>query len=208
MDTQLLTMTRRSLHGAAELLLAGPQHRATGRIDLRAIDGGFATAAEPPLRIEGTDLVTATGRLPLAGRTYAEIGAAAGFEAGAPVDVYSGGLGVEPGEPISLDPDAARVIESALTAGDRALRLFAPALEPVLWPEHFDVAVTADDVNYGVSPGDDHLAEPYAYVGPFEPHQGEFWNAPFGAARTVAELGEVDDIVRFFRAGRDFLATD
>jgi len=39
--------TRRSLHGVAELLLAGPQHRATGRIDLSVVDGGFATAAEP-----------------------------------------------------------------------------------------------------------------------------------------------------------------
>jgi hypothetical protein len=37
---------------------------------------------------------------------------------------------------------------------------------PVLWPEHFDIGITIDAVNYGASRGDDHIAEPYAYVGP------------------------------------------
>ncbi len=208
MHTQTLTVTRRSLHGAAELLLAGPQHRATGRIDLRVIGGGFATAAEPPLRIEGGELITVTKRLPLAGHTYVDVAAAAGIEAGAPVGVYFGGPEVRPDETITLDDGSVRITESGLAVGERALRAFVPGSEPVLWPEHFDVAITVAEVNYGVSPGDGYLAEPYAYVGPFEPRQGEFWNAPFGAARTVAELGDAEDIVRFFRAGRDFLATD
>ena len=42
---------------------------------------------------------------------------------------------------------------------------------PVLWPEHFDVGITLDKVNYGVSPGDDDIPEPYAYVGPWTPRK-------------------------------------
>jgi hypothetical protein len=34
----------------------------------------------------------------------------------------------------------------------RALRSFAPGLEPVLWPEHFDLGIKLDEVNFGVSP--------------------------------------------------------
>jgi hypothetical protein len=194
--------TRRSLHGVAELLLAGPQHRATGRIDLAVTDGGFATAGRPALRVEGAELLTGSGRLRLAGRTYAEVAAEAGIEAGEPAGVYSGGPGVRPDETIVFADGALTALLRAFTDGDRALRAFAPGSAPILWPEHFDVAITLDDVNYGVSPGDGHLAEPYAYVGPFTPRQGDFWNAPFGAARAVAGLGAAPAIAAFFEEGR------
>lgn len=200
-----LTATRRSLHGVAELLLAGPQHRATGRIDLRVADGGFATVVQPALRLEGDELRTETARVPLNGRTYADVAASAGLEAGEPAGVYSGGPGIRVDEPIALAADAVRILLRAFADGDRALRAFAPEETPVLWPEHFDVAVTVAEVNYGVSPGDGYLAVPYAYVGPFSPRQGEFWNAPFGAARPVRELGGAAEIEAFFRAGRDRL---
>ena len=52
-----------------------------------------------------------------------------------------------------------------LTRGHDALIAFAPAETPVLWPEHFDVAIRVQDVNFGVSPGDGFIEEPYAYVG-------------------------------------------
>jgi hypothetical protein len=44
--------------------------------------------------------------------------------------------------------------------------------------------------NYGFSPGDEQHAEPYAYVGPFGPVEGELWNATGfpGAELTYAEL--------------------
>jgi hypothetical protein len=198
-----LATTRRSLHGVAELLLAGPQHRATGRIDLRVTDGGFATVVAPALRLEGEELVTGTARVPLAGRTYAGAAAAAGVTAGEPAGVYAGGPGVRPEETIVFDPAAVETLLRAFADGDRALREFAPDAVPVLWPEHFDVAITVDEVNYGVSPGDGHLGEPYAYVGPFEPRSGEFWNAPFGAARPLRDLGGA--VAGFFRAGRAHL---
>jgi hypothetical protein len=54
-----------------------------------------------------------------------------------------------------------------------------------LWPEHFDAAfIWREQANVGFSPGDDHLPEPYLYVGPFGPERPgapNFWNAPFGA---------------------------
>lgn len=87
--------------------------------------------------------------------------------------------------------------------GDAALRSFAPDEEPVLWPEHFDVGISVDEVNYGVSPGDSTHIGPYAYVGPWTAREGAFWNAPFGALRDAAELPDVDAVVSFFQAGRD-----
>ena len=62
----------------------------------------------------------------------------------------------------------------------------------MLWPEHFDVAVTEDEVNYGVSPGDDFHPLPYAYVGPWTSRIGVFWNAPFGAFATLDPSHDVD----------------
>ena len=198
-----LAPTRRSLHGVAELLLAGPQHRAAGRIELRVVDGGFATVVPPELRVDGGELVTDAVRVPLTGRTYAEVASAAGLVAGEPAGVYSGGPGVRPDETIVLEPGALETLLRAFADGDRALREFTPDAVPVLWPEHFDVAIVVDEVNYGVSPGDTYLGEPYAYVGPFEPRQGEFWNAPFGAARPLSELDGA--VTAFFREGRQHL---
>jgi hypothetical protein len=51
-------------------------------------------------------------------------------------------------------------------------------------------------------PGDAYLDEPYAYVGPWQTRRGQFWNAPFGAARAMRELAGVDTVVAFFSEGR------
>ncbi|MDQ0380626.1 hypothetical protein [Amycolatopsis thermophila] len=194
--------TRRSLHGVAELLLAGPQFRAGHGIRLRVTPGGFGTTAAPDLRLDGDLLVAGALRIPVAGRRYTDLAAEAGVEAGAPAGLYSGGSGVSPAEEVVLDPEPARLILRAFAEGDEALRAFAPGETPVLWPEHFDVAITVDEVNYGVSPGDAHLPEPYAYVGPHRPRTGPFWTAPFGAARALRELGGTAEIRRFFEEGR------
>jgi hypothetical protein len=66
------------------------------------------------------------------------------------------------------------------------------------------LCVTLDEVNYGVSPGDDAILEPYAYVGPWTPQTGDFWNTSFGAARLLTEL---TDVLAFFQKGRA-LVTD
>jgi len=62
----------------------------------------------------------------------------------------------------------------------------------VLWPEHFDLGIAVDEVNYGISPGDDGHATPYAYVGPWTQRTGPFWNAPFGALYPLDPAHDVD----------------
>jgi hypothetical protein len=200
MDQQTLELSRRALHGLAELVLAGPQYARSQDIRLRVTPGGFATVTEPDVRIDGVELVTSGGRLPLSG-TFAELATAAGLEARALRDVYHDGPDVSADEPILVDPGAAAVIAAAFAQGDAAMRAFAPAAEPVLWPEHFDVGITIDEVNYGVSPGDSHVVAPYAYVGPWSPRDGGFWNMPFGAARPLSQLLDVDAVEQFFRKG-------
>jgi hypothetical protein len=199
----VLSPTRRSLHGVAELVLAGPQYRRTGTIRLRPRAHGFGTIAEPDLRVEGSRLVADDRALDLDGATAAGLGAAAGVEAGAPADLYRGGSGVRLDEVLRIDESAAAYLADCFALGDAALRALASAETPVLWPEHFDLSITVDEVNYGVSPGDEWLDEPYAYVGPRRPRLGPFWNAPFGAARPMRELGGLDPLIAFLHEGRE-----
>jgi hypothetical protein len=202
--------TRRSLHAVAELLLAGPQHRHAGTIRLRVCPGGFRTVAEPDLRVDGVDLVAGDHRLPMSGRSCAELARTAGLDVGGPDGLYHDGSGATPDEPLHLDPAEARWLQECWSAGDAALRRLAPDQEPVLWPEHFDVGIRAEDINYGVSPGDGFLPEPYAYVTPPTPRGGPFWNAPFGAARPMRDLDTAapDAVLAFFTEGRDRATTD
>ncbi len=200
MDTTALVTTRRSLHGLAELILAGPQHRASGTIRLRIVPDGIATVAAPDLRISPEWLYRdGHPTAPLADATYTGVAAALNVDAGPPEGLYADGSGVTISENLSVDPAAAQMIFQAFELGDRTLRAFAPALTPVLWPEHFDLAVTLNDVNYGISPGDTHLDVPYAYVGPHHTRHGTFWNTPFGAAHPLTEL---PDLLKFFTEGR------
>jgi hypothetical protein len=200
MDNQALEHTRRALHGIAELVLAGPQYAASDTVRLRVTPGGFGTLTTPDLRVEGLELVTPIARLPLRG-TYADLARAAAVEARPLRDVYSGGPDLSPDDLVVIDPDAAHLVLDAFAKGDLALRTFAPDVQAVLWPEHFDLAISLNEVNYGVSAGDVHVPEPYAYVGPWTPRSGAFWNTDFGAARPLAELGEAGELVAFFEEG-------
>ena len=200
------TRTRRSLHALAELVLAGPRFRETGDLRLRVRPEGIGTWDAPVVALAGGELVTPDSRTAVDGLTIADAARQAGLEASPLDDVYSDGPHVPPSDTVYLDPEAVRVIETAFRLGEDALREFSPEAERTLWPEHFDVATTVDRVNYGVSPGDGYLDRPYAYVGPHHPLTGDFWNAPFGAARLVDELGEVAAIAAFFREGAKLAA--
>jgi hypothetical protein len=205
MGDDALIRTRRSWHGLAELVLAGPQYRRSGTIRLRITPGGFATIKDPELRVAGDHLLAGDRRLAVAGQTYAGLAEQVGVVVGRPEGLYADGSGADPDDPIDLSSEAVQRLAEAFGRGDAALRAFAPSQTPVLWPEHFDVGVTVDEVNYGLSPGDSYLAEPYAYVGPHRAAEGlggSFWNAPFGAARSLRELSDVDAVVRFFTDGR------
>jgi hypothetical protein len=211
MDTETYTATRLALHGVAELLLAGPQHRASGTIRLRVTPNGFGTVAAPDVRVAGDRLVHGDRSVPLAAASYGELAERAGLAAGGPAGVYPDGSGAVPDDPVHVDPAAAAHLAAGLAAGDAALRALDPAQTPVLWPEHFDVGVVLDRVNYGVSAGDGFEAQPYAYVGPHdfrerpERYQGSWWNAPFGAARPLQSLTG-DALGEFFAAGRAAVA--
>jgi hypothetical protein len=199
MNHHALTATRRALHGVAELVIAGPQYAASGTIRLHVVPGGFAGSASG-VRVDGRDLVWDGGRTPLAG-TCRRLADTVGVSAEAP-GVYGDGSGVDPDEELTFDPEAVALVLGWFERGDAALRAFAPADDPVLWPEHFDVGYALDEVNYGISPGDDAHEAPYAYVGPWEPREGAFWNASFGASRAADDLPTAAAVVAFFEEGR------
>jgi hypothetical protein len=198
--------TRFGLHAVAELLIAGPQYRRFGSVRMRIVLGGF-TGVKWPVSVVGTDLVWPEGHTPLGG-TYEHLAGMAGFEAGGPpAGLYSDGTGMDPKEPFTLDAEATARIHDWFAIGDTALRRFA-AEPPVLWPEHFDLSVAVDEVNYGVSPGDWDNPVQYAYVGPWRRRKGEFWNAPFGAMRPRTEVANVASLLEFFREGKARAAAD
>jgi hypothetical protein len=207
MDEQAFELTRQTLHGVAELVLAGPQYVQNQTIRLRVTPGGFSTVTTPHLRVEELELVSPATSVPMTG-TFASLARAAGVEARSLREVYAGGPPVDPDDSMVLDAGAVEAIVNALARGDAALRAFAPEQEPVLWPEHFDVAISVAEVNYGVSPGDARTPEPYAYVGPWTPREGTFWNAPFGATRVLSEVPDVESLAEFFRAGARQAAND
>jgi hypothetical protein len=200
--------TRRQLRGVAESLIAGPQYRAAGTIRLAVRPDGF-TGVAVPVAVSGRTLVWPDGSAPLAGPVSA-LADAAGLEAGPPDGVYHVADPLDLDSVLDIDPAAADLLYRSLYAGGFALKQVLPEQTPVLWPEHFDVAVTADEVNYGVSSGDDFHPTPYAYVGPWDQAErqrtGEFWNAPFGAALpldTAADANALSTaIVAFLDRGR------
>jgi hypothetical protein len=171
---------------------------------LGVVPGGFATTLMPRLRVDGSGVSVPEGATAvIGGRTPRELGAELGVVAGRPEGAYEGGSGVDPDETLAVDPDQAGLILGALALGHDALVAFAADESPVLWPEHFDVAIRVHEMNFGVSPGDGFLAEPYAYVGVASPPAGEFWNAPFGAAVPLRDLPDAPAITGFFGEGRE-----
>ncbi len=212
-----LVCTRRSLHAVAEHVLGAALHQATGRIGLRAAPGGFATPAfDGPdgvtrVGVDGTDLVVERAdrvdREPLT--TVAAAAALAGVEPGAPADVYTPSTPLAPDEPLDLDATASARLASFFATVDQALEVLVGRHAPdgdhaQLWPEHFDLAVTIDEVNFGGSPGDDEHPLPYLYVGPWAlPGDGDpFWNEPFGASLSAEDGLTVEQALAFFEDGR------
>ncbi|WP_199189922.1 hypothetical protein [Mycobacterium sp. ENV421] len=204
--------TRRQLHGIAESFLAGPQYRATGTIRLAVRPDGFSATALA-IAVQGNTLVWQDGSIALTGRVR-DLAAATGLDVGPPpATVYHSVVTLEPDTDLDIDTDAADAIYRSLYAGGFAIKAVVPESHPVLWPEHLDVAATVEEVNYGVSAGDDFHELPYAYVGPWDftaaPRTGPVWNAPFGAVRAHDLAADVDtlaaDIADFFRRVQESL---
>ena len=224
--------TRRELQRVATHVLARARAAHGGRFGLRALPSGIGTPPFGPdetvLRLAGTTLVRerqgADGRtvgiLALSGRSLADAAGWAGVDLAAPFSPGHDAPGVgEAGAPLDLDPEAAGDLLAWFTTGARALDALLPGLsDPTaaqLWPEHFDLALAASTrsggVTFGASPGDDGVPAPYVYVAPWEdgrPGDPGFWNAPFGAVATRAELAGADPAdaaTAFFRRGLELL---
>ena len=201
-----------ALHRVAEQVIA-PARKPDNEIALTATPGGLGTPVFPyggvdhQVRVHGAELVHRAGdeerRAPL---TTLEDARQLVVEL-----VPAGPLG---DTPLDIDPDAAARLADWYAFGASVLEeLVASTAAPVLWPEHFDIAIERDEVNYGFSPGDADHAEPYAYVGPWTaPPPGELWNASGfpGAELTYAELQSAPDqreaALEFFSTRKEALA--
>jgi hypothetical protein len=228
--------TREALQRVATHVLARGRYALTGRFGLRATPGGFGTPAfgegTQVLRLSGAVLVVERDGVvrtaPLAGATLAGLAAVAGVDLAAPFEV---GRDTPPlgdvDAPLTVDPQAVVAMADwyALGAGvlDAVVLALGDAGRPSttqLWPEHFDlacdVAYAAGEghrANLGFSPGDGYLAEPYCYVGPWTTHHpgdAAYWNAPFGATLTRADLATEEHpaaaAAAFLWKGLDLLA--
>jgi hypothetical protein len=196
-----------ALHRVAEQVVA-PARKPDNEIALTATPGGFGTppfqhdGVEQQVRVEGAELVRDAGgeqrRAPLTSLKAAR---------GAVPDLVPAALG---DEPLGVDPDAAARLADWYAFGASILRELGGT--PTLWPEHFDIAIELDEVNYGFSPGDEQHAEPYAYVGPWTAQvEGDLWQANGfrGAELSYAELLTAADqraaALEFFTTRRDAL---
>jgi hypothetical protein len=224
-DRAAYDRTRRGLHALAEQVLSPEAYRHTGRIGLRPAPCAISTpwvivdGAKRCARIEGTGVVVIVGEERTAEPVTTVRAAAAlvGVEPGAP-PVYSPATPVDLDRPIELDEEAVSIVTDWYCFGDAALdRILAVrrelhSVEPILWPEHFDLAVTVPDdirgeIVVGVSPGDDADPDPYAYVawhgpsGPGSRPPDEWWNRTWGRWVPASEVATVEDLVDLFEEG-------
>jgi len=200
--------TRESLRALACYVVAPARKARTAHIGLRPAAGGFAT---PPFD-DGSRLVVRGQNLawdPGASITITTLRAAAVF-----VEVELSpdpGVGHDlppfsPDADLDVDAEASAALGSWYQFGGQVIEALAGRSAPgqvseaQIWPEHFDLAVTADaggggSVNVGFSPGDSFSDEPYVYVGPHDTAglSGAYWNAPFGACLAYRRLAETDD---------------
>jgi hypothetical protein len=195
--------TRHALHALAEHILAAARYHAAGHIGLCVTPGGFGT---PPfgdgqvVRVDGVDLVHEIGgkirRAPIT--TLAAAADFVGIAPGAP-DVYTAVTAFAPDVPLTVDPAAVATIATWYAfVDDRLAELVKEhpdATDATLWPEHLDLALSFGEANFGGSPGDATIGEPYLYAGPWAAERltGMFSAYPWGAAVTYSELRAEDD---------------
>jgi len=196
------TDTVAALHRVAEEIVA-PARKPDNEIALEATPGGFGTpefeyeGRRRQVRVEGAELVDGERRAALRSLETARQLVA---------DLVPRELA---DDPLHVDAEASARLADWYAFGAGVLAAFANgSASPVrLWPEHFDIAIELGEANYGFSPGDEHHAEPYAYVGPWTaPPEGALWNATgfAGAELTYAELLAAADQRQ---AALDFLTT-
>jgi hypothetical protein len=229
-----LAPTRRSWHLLAAHVVADERFRRVGHSGLEATPTGFRTPEHEPvgvaLELDHLVLRAAAGDTR---RPVTTIGDAQRFVLG---EVGPPHWGTQPGlhdppevvasdTPLPIDAAVAAWLGTWLSLGTSALRTLVDQPDstdagvPTLWPEHFDVGTELlpgeRRASYGVSPGDEVIAEPYAYVVPWRPGAivpgDPRWNvgALVGASITAAELAAEPDpgaaLLAWFRTRRDAL---
>jgi len=213
-----------SLKRLASYVLAPARKAVTGRIGLRATPGAFGTpvfGTDEQLWVESAALFRRRGD-ETGSVDITSLAAAASF-AGVSLSADPG-IGENP--PPLGDVDALLTVDPAATDAIGAWFAFSAARleefrtelinagrkcsEVQLWPEHFDLGCDIEGVNFGASPGDGYLSDPYVYVGPWNTDglpDGDFWNAPFGAVLAYKELLSAPDqpaaVLEFLRRGAD-----
>ena len=211
--------TRDQLHALAEHVVSSAYFHATAHIGLRPTPRGFGTPVfgdRERVRVDGTGLVhERAGEERRAEITTLRAAATfLGVPLGAP-DVYTPSTAVDPDTPLEVDHDAALALgdwyalAGALLHDLRTEHSDQPSTESQIWPEHFDLACEIGNAdagtraNYGASPGDAAIPEPYLYVGPWEAgrHTGLLAAYPFGGALTYAEMRRAGEAGA---AGRQF----
>jgi hypothetical protein len=211
--------TRDALHALAEQLISAAYWHATTHIGLRPTPRGFGTPVfgdAERVRVDATALVHeragSVRRHELT--TLRAASAFAGVPLGAP-SVFTPTVQWDADRPLGVDRDAALALAdwyalaNVLLVDLRAVHPDQPSTETQIWPEHFDLACevgaegTGGRANYGASPGDESIAEPYLYVGPEDSahRTGEFTRCAFGAAITYSELQQAPEAGG---AGRQF----
>jgi hypothetical protein len=231
----LLAPTRRSWHLLAAHVVAEERFRRVGHSGLEPTPGGFRTPTDEPVGVEvDLDQLVVRTAHDVARRSVTTIGDAQAWvlgEVGPPRWGEQPGLHdpparVPPETPLPIDPVVAAWLGAWFSLGHRVLRELVDDVDstdagvPTLWPEHFDVGMellpAERRASYGVSPGDDTIATPYAYVVPWEPRRAVAsgdprWNDPVlrGASITAGALVAEPDpeavLLAWFRQRRDLL---
>ena len=179
-----------ALHSVAEQLVA-PARKPDNEIALEPTPGGFGTpefefaGARQRVRVEADELIRDVDgeerRAPL--RSLAEAAVLVADLLAPDAELSE--------EPLAVDRDAALALAAIYAFGDELLAELvagaepaAAATAPILWPEHFDLAIERGDeaagerATYGLSPGDENHPEPYLYVGPWRQGvTGALWQA-------------------------------
>lgn len=236
-DNDRLATTRLSWHVLAGHVLAEERWRRAGRIGLFPRADGLRT---PPDEADGIDLVGGRLLLRRDGRTHeapvTTLRDARHVILGADDDrtrwaeelpIHDPPPQVPADSILEIDPGVAFWLGEWFRLGGDVLEHLAAddasveASEPTLWPEHLDIAIEVlpedQRASYGLSPGDDGVPEPYAYVAVWYPDRvggldDPLWNGGSfpGALITAGALAEVDDpaahLLHWFRQRRDLLA--
>lgn len=221
--------TRSALTALAFNVLAPARQQANGKIGLRWTKGGFGTpffGDDRQVRVEDDRLVLQSAGTARAQpiTTVRSAATFVGVSPGSPVGIEFH----DPPPPVPLD-ELLRIERGAIAFLDdwfgygthvlERLRVIAGSPDDTrvqLWPEHFDLSIELGDAthgaraSYGASPGDAVSPSPYLYVSPWEPHEGSFWDAPFGGAalpleRISTESDQVGVALAFFQEGLDLL---